>query len=203
MPPSTVPEPQSFSWNPAEGVALRRVMERTTTTTTEESTMAMGENEQDVGSGMVRTATGNIELMDQFRSTSDEGPLAFLRSFAALTQSTETEGVPGEVQLDTGDDQAGLLEEKQVLFQRESADDDFDVSWAEDSEGESSWLEDFDADMDFVAFLPEGEVEPGGFLGGGRGRRPQPVLARGQSLRRAAPGRRHARRRHRHSHPWQ
>jgi hypothetical protein len=100
-------------------------------------------------------------ITDVFEAVQDGRPTRLRRTFDDLGghESMSFSGPDGENSDES--EYASELEGKSVLFTWNEEDGAFDVSFADDQEGDSELLEELDEDMDLRSFLPEGEIVQG------------------------------------------
>jgi hypothetical protein len=100
-------------------------------------------------------------ITDVFEAVQEGRPTRLRRTFDDLGghESMSFSGPDGENSDES--DYASELEGKSVLFTWNEEHEAFDVSFAEDEEGDSELLEELEEDMDLRSFLPQGEVSEG------------------------------------------
>ena len=103
-----------------------------------------------------------IEVTDTYKACADGRPTELLRAFDALSGDMHMEfsPVPGMDMPDVSS--SSELEGKTVLFRWNEEEEEYDVSFPEEGDGDQDLLEGLEEDMDLRVFLPSAEVPEDG-----------------------------------------
>jgi len=118
---------------------------------------------QDVGSmigtpEMTFTSSSEVSFSDEYGGVADSRPGKLTRTFEDLgSEFTMTIAMMGESD-EQGTEMTSPLEGVSVVFDWNEESGDYDVSFADDSEGDESLLEGLTEDTDLRGLLPRGEV---------------------------------------------
>jgi hypothetical protein len=147
------------SFQPGEGVSATKELAFTTTFYLDDISVTM--DGQELPAEMMGAAMdegllidANIVVTDEYVSSREGRMLTLLRSFDELTLEAGPESQAEIV------DEFAELEDSTVSFAWDSDADEY-VKTFHESEGDEDLLENLDPDMDFIALLPDGEVDEG------------------------------------------
>ena len=105
--------------------------------------------------GVEMEASVRALISDEYRKVGDGRPLELVRLFEEISMEYDS----GDEQ---GSENAEDLEGISVVFEWNEEEEDYDVSFSEDSEGgDEEILQGLLEDMDFRALLPDGDVDEG------------------------------------------
>jgi hypothetical protein len=105
-------------------------------------------------------ASDKFVIVDEYVKSKEGRPTELKRTFEELESgSVQSISVEGESE-ETKRAKESELTSKTVLFKWDDKKDEYAISFAE-GEGDDELLKELDADLDFLAFLPEKEVKEG------------------------------------------
>ncbi len=136
-----------------EGQTISRSWSLTTVRKVEEATLSLMGNDQDIGSGSVRSNQQTLEVSDQIAAVAEGRATRFRRSYDSLESERETEGIEETETLRlSAQEGASELEGQVVEFEQDAGA--WARSYGADSSGEPEWLDELAVDMDLAALLP-------------------------------------------------
>lgn len=144
---------------------LERVIESGFTLDLDEMTLAM--DGEELPPEVLGTFEVHIEhseryrITDAFEAVAGGRPTRLLRSFDELSGEERSRTTSDEGEQSDDSEYASELEGKRVLFVWDDEAEEYDVSWAPGSEGDSDLLAGLREDLDLRGFLPDGPVSEG------------------------------------------
>lgn len=147
---------------PADATTLQKTIEtethlKTTSVSIEfDGEEQSGDEDGDASFGF--DDTGKYVVTDVYVKSAKGRPLHLERTFDELTGTTVQTWKGGEEESETKKEQESELASKTVVFKWDDKKEEYAPSF-QDDKGDSALLADLDEDLDFRAFLPEGDVK--------------------------------------------
>lgn len=156
---------EAVRFAPAEGLSLTKTYTITSESELEDQeTLVNGEAPPtDMDMEMTNVSTMSMTVTDTYLSVGEGRPTKLARTFDSLSSDATTEMVvpmvgPQEMEVTSSSE----LEEQTVHFVWDAEAGEYAVRFPEDAEdADEALLEGLSEDLDFRAFLPEGEVSEG------------------------------------------
>ncbi|MAF66580.1 MAG: hypothetical protein CMJ84_13100 [Planctomycetes bacterium] len=151
------PRFDSVSFAPEAGATLDKELTLEATLYLEDVTLVLNGSEmppemlgEAMDEGLIMNAS--VEVSDEYVSTRGGKHMELLRTFTGMALELGTESDSESM------DEFTEIEDSTVRFAWDSDEDDYSVSY-EDGSGDEDLLEGLSPDMDFLALLPEGDVD--------------------------------------------
>lgn len=110
------------------------------------------------GGSLSFESSETLIVTDEYVKSADGRPVKLKRTFDDLTGKSVQAMDDGSEKHEDAKEQASDLTSKVVIFKWNDKDEEYTAAF-EDEEGDSPLLKDLDADLDFLAFLPKGDVK--------------------------------------------
>ncbi len=157
------PLAETLEFTPKAKTTVVRTLELKTTTTVDNATITVMDQEIEAGEGMVNSSDRTVRIVDELGKVDDGRVLDFVRSYEGVLESSNTEGAVEGVEVKDGDGDASDLEGQKVAFNWDAEEEAYIPKYTgEEDPGEDEWLAELTASLDMVSWLPENEVEVGG-----------------------------------------
>ncbi len=156
---------ERIEYRPAEGITIAKKAEIENHASLDEMSMTMDGQDMSSMMGsfeMTIETTHSVSVNDQYASMGEGRPARLKRTFDAISSTTHLT-MRNQMTGDTDQDMPGSseLEGLSVVFAWNEDAGEYDVTFAEGTEGDEELLENLAEDMDLRAFLPDQEVAVG------------------------------------------
>jgi hypothetical protein len=156
---------ERVDYSPEEGTTLSKKVEIESNVSLEEISATMDGQDMSsmIGSmEMTLQTTQTVAVNDRYVSVGDGRPARLERTFDEISSKTHVSmSNPMAGEMDTDMPGSSELEGLSVVFTWNEDEGDYDVAFAEGTEGDEELLEDLAENMDLREFLPEAEVAVG------------------------------------------
>lgn len=150
---------------PEPGTSLSKRIENTYEITLDDMSMVVNGAEMDasmLGMEMTTSTSQVVAVVDQYQSVGDGRPKTLRRKFEELSSATSiamSNAMMGDQDVDAPGSSA--LEGMTVVFTWNEDSGEYDVAFADDSDGDAKLLEGLAEELDLRGLLPAGEVSEG------------------------------------------